>query len=62
MLNESGDIIIYSVLERSIFLVKGVQRFTMGEDASDQMWVNDEGTVLLIKVQDFIWMWTRSKE
>ena len=62
MLNESGDIIIYSVLERSIFLVKGVQRFTMTEDASEQMWVNDEGTVLLIKVQDFIWMWTRSKE
>ena len=59
---EAGDIIIYSTLERSIFLVKGVQRFTMAEDVREEMWINDEGTVLLIKVHDFIWMWTRSKE
>lgn len=34
----------------------------MAEEAGEQMWINDEGTVLLIKVHDYIWMWTRSKE
>ena len=34
----------------------------MAEDVREEMWINDEGTVLLIKVHDFIWMWTRSKE
>jgi hypothetical protein len=33
--NETGDIIIYSTLEKSIFLVKGVQRFTMAEDMGE---------------------------
>jgi hypothetical protein len=33
--NETGDIIIYSIMERSIFMVKGVQRFAMAEDAGE---------------------------
>jgi hypothetical protein len=32
------------------------------EETIESAWINDECTVLLIRVQDFIWMWTRSKE
>jgi hypothetical protein len=30
-----GDIIIYSTMEKSIFIVKGIQRFTMADDGGE---------------------------
>jgi hypothetical protein len=55
-----GDLLIYRVSDQSIHKIKGVVKIE--KDDSPQLYINNSGSIILIKQSYFLWMWTVSKE
>ncbi len=55
-----GDLMIYRVSDQSIHKIKGVNKIEKYEEP--QLYINNSGSIILIKQAHFLWMWNLSKE